>query len=64
MNIEYDRETDSLTINLREAKIKESDELKPGVIVDFGYDGGVVSIEILHASRVVEKTCEIHFAVA
>ena len=64
MNIEYDRETDSLTINLREAKIKESDELKPGVVVDFGYDGGVVSIEILHASRVVEKTREIHFAVA
>ena len=64
MNIEYDRETDSLTISLREAKIKESDELKPGVVVDFGYDGGVVSIEILHASTVVEKTREIHFAVA
>ena len=64
MNIEYDRETDSLTIHLREAKIKESDELKPGVVVDFGYDGGGVSIAILHASRVVEKTREIRFAVA
>jgi len=64
MKIEYDKETDSLTIIFRKAKIKESDEVRPGMIVDFGYDGGVVSIEIDQASKVVEKTSEIQFAVA
>jgi uncharacterized protein YuzE len=35
----------------------------PGIIIDSGYDGGVVSMEILGASKVVEKTEEIQFAV-
>ena len=64
MKIEYDRLTDTLTISLREARIRESDEVRPGMIVDFGYDGGVVAIEILEASKVVEQTAEIQFAVA
>ena len=63
MRVEYDRETDTLTILLREAAVKESDELRPGMIVDFGHDGGVVGMEILNASKVVENTDEIQFAV-
>ena len=42
MKAEYDKETDTLTITLRDARVKESDEIRPGVIADFGYDGGVV----------------------
>jgi uncharacterized protein YuzE len=38
--------------------------LRPGVIVDFGHDGGMVSMEILNASKVVDATKEINFAVA
>ena len=53
MKITYDPETDSLTITLREERIKESDEVRPGVIADFGYDGGIVRFEILDASKVV-----------
>ncbi len=64
MRIEYDKETDSLTISLREAQIKESDEVRPGVIADFGYDGGIVSFEVLAASKVVEQTSAVQFAVA
>jgi uncharacterized protein YuzE len=64
MKITYDRETDTLIITLREERIRESDEVKPGVIADFGYDGGIVRFEVLNASRVVEKTTEIQFAVA
>ena len=64
MRIEYDKETDTLTISLRDARIEQSDELRPGMIIDFGYDGGVVGMEILGASKVVEKTSEIEFAVA
>jgi uncharacterized protein YuzE len=52
-----------LVITLREAQIRESDEVRPGVIADFGEDGGIVRLEILRASKVVENTTEIQFAV-
>lgn len=64
MKVEYDKETDTLTITFRAARIKESDEVRPGMIVDFGYDGGVLEIEILGASKLVDKTAEIQFAVS
>ena len=37
----YDRETDLMTIVFRDARTKESDELRPGVIIDFGNDGAM-----------------------
>jgi len=61
MKIVYDRETDTLTITLRKARIKESDEIRPGVIADFGYDGGVVRFELLSASKVVAQPEAIEF---
>ena len=64
MTAEYDRETDTLTITLREARVKETDEIRPGVIADFGYDGSVVGFEILRASKIVEDAGEMQFAVA
>lgn len=63
MKITYDRETDSMTITLRDERIKESDEVRPGIIADFGYDGGIVRFEILDASKVVSSTKEIQFAI-
>jgi len=63
MKIKYDPETDSLVISLRDERIRESDEIRPGVIADFGYDGGIVRFEILQASRVVQNTKEIQFAI-
>ncbi len=63
MKITYDRQADSLVITLRDERIKESDEVRPGVIADFGYDGGVVRFEIMQASKVVQNAREIQFAV-
>ena len=40
LQVTYDRETDSLVITLRDAPIRESDEVRAGVIADFGEDGG------------------------
>jgi uncharacterized protein YuzE len=56
MKVEYDPHTDTLTISLREARIRESDEVRPGITVDFGEDGAVVRFEILDASKVVDRT--------
>ena len=64
MKTTYDQETDTLIITLREARIRESDEVRPGVIADFGYDGGVVRFEVIEASKNVENTTEMQFAVA
>jgi uncharacterized protein YuzE len=63
MRVTYDRETDTVTITLREDRIKESDEVRPGVIADFGFDGGIVRFEILDASKVVQNTREMQFAI-
>ena len=63
MKVHYDPQTDTLTIRLREERIKESDEVRPGLVVDYGYDGGVVRFEVLRASKVVEKATEMQFAV-
>ena len=52
-----------MTITFREGRIKESDEIRPGVIVDFGYDGGIMRLEILDASKYVDNTREIQFMV-
>jgi uncharacterized protein YuzE len=64
MKVEYDPQTDTLTITLRDTRIRESDEVRPGVIADFGYDGGVVRFEVLDASKVVDRTREMQFALA
>jgi hypothetical protein len=59
----YDQETDTITITLREERNKESDEVRPGVIADFGYDAGIVRFEILDASKVVSNAREMQFAI-
>jgi uncharacterized protein YuzE len=64
MKIQYDRETDTMVITLRDQRIKESDEVRPGVIADFGYDGGVVRFEILDASKRVEEPLSVTLATA
>jgi uncharacterized protein YuzE len=55
MKLIYDPETDILTLILREALVKESDEIKEGIIVDYGIDDKIVSIEMLDASDTVSE---------
>lgn len=62
MKIRYDRETDTLVISLSDEPIKESDEVRPGVIADFGHDGGVVRFEILDASKHVADPLSVTLA--
>ena len=62
MKVQYDQQTDTLTITLRETRIRESDEIRPGIIADFGFDSGIVRFEVLNASQVVDRTQEMQFA--
>ena len=51
MRIDYNKENDVLIITLKEAKIKESDEIGNGIIADYDYDDKIVRLEILYASE-------------
>ncbi len=55
MKVKYDKETDVLIIQISEGEIIESDESKPGIIMDYGKDGNVVRIEILDVSKSSES---------
>lgn len=62
MKVAYDPRTDTLTVILREdVPVAESDEDKPGVILDYDDQGNLVSLEILDASRRVTETRKIEF---
>lgn len=62
LDVVYDRQTATLVITLREAPIEKSDEVRPGVIADFGPDGGVVRFEAPRASRVIKDASRVQFA--
>ncbi len=55
MKIVYDKETDTMIIALSDDAIKESDEVRPGVIADFGNDNQIVRFEILSASKHIQE---------
>jgi YD repeat-containing protein len=63
MKIHYDPEVDVLRIIFSAAPIEESDEDKPGVILDYDQSGNIVGIEILDASTRVENPQAIEYAV-
>lgn len=51
MKFNYDPEVDALYIRLIEADIIESEEVQPGIILDFDASGKVAGVEVLNASK-------------
>ena len=64
MKVTYDEEVDVLRILLNSAPIEESDEDKPGLILDYDKDGNIVGLEILDASKRVENPRSVEYAVS
>ena len=54
MKLTYFRDTDTLYIALSDAPSVESEEIREGVVLDYGSQGGIVGIEIEAASRTVQ----------
>jgi len=64
MKVIYDRERDSLTVIFTETPVAESDEDKPGIVLDYDADGNLVSLEILDASRRVNLPGKIEYQIS
>ena len=64
MKIIYDKETDTLSIILRDGKVAESDEPRPGLILDYDKSRRLVSIELLDASEQVKQPQSVELALA
>ncbi len=64
MKITYDADVDVLRVHFREAPVFESDEDKPGVILDYDADGNLLGLEILAASRRVTDPRAVEFSEA
>lgn len=64
MKVIYDKETDTLSIILRDGRIVDSDEAREGLILDYDKAGRLVSIELLDASEQVKAPRSVEFALA
>jgi uncharacterized protein YuzE len=64
VKVTYDPEVDVLRILFSSAAIEESDEDKPGVILDSDKDGNIVGMEILDAFKRIENPRALEYAVA
>lgn len=62
MKVSYDETTDTLSVILKDnTPVAESDEDKPGIILDYDEVGNLVSLEILDASKRVTETRKVEF---
>ncbi|HXQ38350.1 MAG TPA: DUF2283 domain-containing protein [Anaerolineales bacterium] len=64
MKVIYDSKTDTLTVIFTDTPVAESDEDKPGVILDYDDQGNLISLEILDASRRVSVPSKIEYQVS
>lgn len=64
MTIKYDKEADAMYLKLSNAEVAESDEDKPGIIIDYDKDGKIVGIELLDASQRTDNPTSVVYEVA
>ena len=59
MKIEYDQQADAMYIRLRAGTVAESDEVRPGVVLDFDSNGRVLGIEMIDVSERTDNPREL-----
>ena len=57
-----DKEADALYLRLDDSKIIESEEIAPGVIVDYDRKNAVVGVEVLYLSKRTPKVQSVQSA--
>ena len=51
MKVKVDRDSDTLYFRLDDSRIVDSEEIKPGVILDYDQEDRVVGVEFLDISK-------------
>lgn len=66
MKVQFDQQSDAIYFRLDDSKIVESEEVKPGIILDFNERNQVVGIEILNVGHRVpaDQLKQMQFEVA
>jgi len=64
MVIRYNKEADAIYIRFSDSKVTESDEEKPGIILDYDDSGNIIGIEVLNASEKTNQPNGIIYEVA
>ncbi|MCC5643778.1 DUF2283 domain-containing protein [Nostoc sp. CHAB 5824] len=64
MKINYDPEVDILRIILSDVPIEDSDEEKPGVILDYDEEGNIIGLEILEASKRIDNPRSLEYSIS
>lgn len=59
MKIEYDPKADAMYIRLLAGIVAESNEVHPGVVLDFDADGRMLGIEVLDVSKRTDNPHEL-----
>lgn len=63
MKVIYDPASDTLDLIFREGTVAESDEDKPGIILDYDDQGNIISIELLEVSKKLSAPMGISFEI-
>jgi len=63
VKVDYDKQVDVLSVVFSDCPVDESDEIRPGVILDFDANGRVVGMEILDASLRMDNPAAVEFSV-
>lgn len=59
MKSRYDAEADALYVRFAEAPVVESEEVRPGLVIDLDATGRIVAVEILDVSRHLSKDADL-----
>lgn len=59
MHIKFNKEKDVIYLKFSDTKVVESNEKKPGIIIDYNKDGKIVGIELLDASQRTDNPASV-----
>ena len=51
MRVRFDQEADALYVRLDRSKVVESEEIRPGVVIDLDERGEIIGFEMLQVSK-------------
>ncbi|MET0744345.1 MAG: DUF2283 domain-containing protein [Microvirga sp.] len=65
MKTRYDSEADALYVRFADSQVVESEEVSPGIVLDFDADGKIVAIEFLGAATQIAAAADLaHLKIA